>query len=278
MTLSAFIAFLAGQVKPATIQIYLAAIRNLHIELGYDDPLSQATLLPKVLRGIARVHGDGVTQPRLPITMPILRRLLSALQASHCYSELDKQMIAAVMLLAFHGFSRSGEIVSNRIFDPTKHATHQDVQFTVGPPTTMQFHIKYSKTDQCGRGISVHFGPTGDDCCAVRAMLLYLNSSGGAAQDQLFRFADGRPRTRGALVEKVRQLVTVVRINNASLYSGHSFRIGAATTATLARTPEWLIRVMGRWRSDSVLRYIRTSPLAMQQVASALSSVSEPLP
>ena len=41
-------------------------------------------------------------------------------------------------------------------------------------------------------------------------------------------------------------------------YSTHSFRIGAATTAAVASTPDWKICMLGRWLSDSYLLYIPT--------------------
>ena len=37
---------------------------------------------------------------------------------------------------------------------------------------------------------------------------------------------------------------------NASNYAGHSYRIGAATTAAEVNLPLWLIKTMGRWLSD----------------------------
>ncbi len=42
------------------------------------------------------------------------------------------------------------------------------------------------------------------------------------------------------------------------VYAGHSFRIGAATTASYYGIPEALIKTMGRWESAAYLLYIRT--------------------
>ena len=40
-------------------------------------------------------------------------------------------------------------------------------------------------------------------------------------------------------------------------YKGHSFRIGAATSAVAAGIPEAQIILMGRWSSDAYKKYIR---------------------
>ena len=40
-------------------------------------------------------------------------------------------------------------------------------------------------------------------------------------------------------------------------YSGHSFRIGAATAAAQAGLEDSTIQLLGRWSSGAFLRYIR---------------------
>ena len=57
-TLVYFASFLARTVRQSTIKIYLAAVRNLHIVSGYEDPLQGRLLLRKILRGILRYQGS----------------------------------------------------------------------------------------------------------------------------------------------------------------------------------------------------------------------------
>ena len=44
---------------------------------------------------------------------------------------------------------------------------------------------------------------------------------------------------------------------NPNRYKGHSFRIGAASDAAEKGMSEAQIRVLGRWKSNAFMRYIR---------------------
>ena len=46
--------------------------------------------------------------------------------------------------------------------------------------------------------------------------------------------------------------------NCPALYSGHSFRVRAATTAHAVGVVDSIVRTLGRWESDAVLKYIWT--------------------
>ena len=59
---------------------------------------------------------------------------------------------------------------------------------------------------------------------------------------------------------------------DAHAFSGHSLRIGAATTAAAAGLPDWLIKAMGRWKSDAYLRYVRTPVDQVLAVSGKLAS------
>ena len=72
----------------------------------------------------------------------------------------------------------------------------------------------------------------------------------------LFCLANGQPLTRSAFVSNLKHLLVRLGFSPTS-YSGHSFRIGAATSAAAAGIPDHLIKVLGRWSSLSYLRYIR---------------------
>ena len=54
-------------------------------------------------------------------------------------------------------------------------------------------------------------------------------------------------------------------------YSGHSFRIGAASSAAAAGVPNHLIKAMGRWNSEAYLLYMKTPPETLASISRALA-------
>ena len=54
-----------------------------------------------------------------------------------------------------------------------------------------------------------------------------------------------------------------------TLYNGHSFRSGAAISAGKALVEDHMIKILGRWSSDSYCRYVKACPtikLAQQRM------------
>ena len=94
----------------------------------------------------------------------------------------------------------------------------------------------------------------------------------GATAGPLFCFHDGSFLTRDKFVIGVWQLLVAAGID-PNPYSGHSFRIGAATTAAHAGMDAALIQTLGRWKSSAYQLYIRIPRDSLASVSSALAAV-----
>ncbi len=111
-------------------------------------------------------------------------------------------------------------------------------------------------------------GRTNTTPCPVAAVLNYLGlrpSSSGP----LFLFENGSPLTRAALVTHLRTALAQAGVES-SHYSGHSFRIGAATAASQAGYSDVFIQSLGGWKSAAFISYIRTSAEVLATVAPRL--------
>ena len=260
-------------LAPGTIRTYLAAVRHELIVRGF--PGVRQNELPRlqlVKAGIRRERAlQGVPQAvRLPITPAILGRLREVWVAVP--DRYDHIMLWAAASLCFFGFFRGGEITvqSAGAFDPKVHLAWGDVSVdgTV-PPSKIRVFLKRSKTDQFGRGVEVFVGATGDALCPVQATVTY-SSRRGASPGPFFRTDGGVPLSKARFVDGVRSALTEAGIATQG-YSGHSFRIGAATAAASAGIQDSVIQQLGRWSSSAFLTYIRTPRDALASHSAALS-------
>jgi hypothetical protein len=69
-----------------------------------------------------------------------------------------------------------------------------------------------------------------------------------------FRMEDGTPTTKGWFIGKLRGILSSIDLPQGD-YAGHSFRIGATTTAAMAGVEDSMIQALGRWQSAAFLQY-----------------------
>ena len=273
-----FVTFLAEeQVSHATIKCYLSAIRWLQIGQGLPDPLiSDMPKLEGVVRGIkthqARKNASG--PKRLPITSTILQQIHDYLQPH--FHEMDTVMIWAAASTCFFGFLRAGELTvpSEVAFDAGTHLCFADLSIdNTDNPTRVTLHLKASKTDPFRKGVDVVIGRTFDRLCPVTAILTYVARRGNDP-GLLFRFQDGRLLTKQHFVQSIREALLGCGLNPNN-YSGHSFRIGAATTAGTRGLDDSVIMMLGRWKSAAYQRYIRTPKDSLARFSAMLGTKSD---
>lgn len=264
-----FVAHLSLRLAHGSVRSYLSAVRHMHIAQGFGDPLAGALRLQLALKGLKRSK-PREKDSRLPITPYILRRVKTVLDREP--HRQDNIMLWAACCLGFFAFLRSGEMTSPSInsFDPGWHLTPMDVAVdNLQQPSLIQLSLKGSKTDQTRRGISLFVGRTNNELCPVAAMLAYL-AIRGFDRGPLFQTEDGQPLTRAKLVCLLRATLAAAGID-PTCYSGHSFRIGAATAAAANGISDSTIQTLGRWASDSYLRYIRLPHQALAQLSVSLA-------
>ena len=256
-------------LKYSTIKLYLAGIRRAYIALGLKNPLCGPMGQPHVrlqlmLRGIKKQQGTTVS-PRLPITVDILRKICTTLHKGF-YGPYIDLLLQTACIIAFFGFLRCGEFTSrDGKFIPDTHLCIRDIQARISKDGYV-LTLKASKTDPFREGVRIHLFRTGGLICpwsAIQAFMSARLAQGALPDDPLFATPSGNIMSRSWFLDKLHTVLS--RMGYVRGFSGHSFRSGAATSASNAQVPDHLIRVLGRWTSDCYCRYIKTPFHVLQQ-------------
>ena len=185
-------------------------------------------------------------------------------------------MLWAACTLAFFGFLRSGEFIPTRHY-PCPLAVDDFQVDSITHPTLLAVTLCHSKTDPFGTGVTIYLGRAYDDICLVVAVIAYIVVP-PPFQGPLFIYRDGSPLTHFDLVTSIRHALSGSRLPLDS-FTGHSFQIGAATSAALAGLPDSLIQTLGRWRSSAFRVYICTHVSTLAALPHTLvSQMSERVP
>ena len=259
--------------QPNTNPANLSAVRSMQISLGFPDPREQSSLplLKRVQAGIARARMMRGTpgKLRLPITATVLAQIRGILFSS---TVPERVTIWAIACVAFFGFFRLGELLpeSASSFNLATDLTWGDVAVdNQANPRMVRVHLKKSKCDQFGVGSNNILGRTDNVLCPVAAILQFIATRGGHP-GPFFIDSSQKVITKQWFVGHIRNTLNTLGLPQHN-YAGHSFRIGAATTAALAGVEDSTILTLGRWQSAAFLQYVRMPSEQLASLSRVLS-------
>ena len=250
------------------VMLHLAALKFFSQVYGQPNTFDTLPRLQRLLKGIKKSQGRKHSRAkRTPITPYLLSQLyLNLFKAPFVYN--DKLMIWAAMLVAFFGFLRISEYVSDyvRSYDPAFTLCCHDVKVS---SWAADIQLKCSKTDPFRQGVTVRLAYNGTALCPITALIKYLRIH-PCRSGPLFQFSDGRFLTRRGFM----RVLNTIKPEGVVNMSTHSFRIGAATTAAAAGYPKWAIQALGRWSSDCYKTYVRLSDMTINSLSNAMAAVT----
>ncbi|XP_055344929.1 uncharacterized protein LOC129592827 [Paramacrobiotus metropolitanus] len=185
-----------------------------------------------------------------------MRRLKDNIRSS-TLSAYSKLLIWSTFTTAFFAALRVSEFTSQstRHYDDRRTLLTSGV--TIGSESAV-ISIRRSKTDQFGHGYRITLVSTNRSVCPVTAIRNYAAVKIPTQQPHpFFLQEDGQFVTR-TQVDRWLQIF-LNGTPGRERYSTHSFRIGAASTATSNGTPDSAIKTIGRWKSSCFTRYVRTA-------------------
>ncbi|CAC5376001.1 unnamed protein product [Mytilus coruscus] len=224
-----------------------------------------------IMRAVKRIQGEHNPKPRLPITFQVLGRICNSLRAG-VFSTFTDCMLETACTVAFFGFLRCGEFTVSKHFDSTVNLSVTDVEIL---DSYAILHLETSKTDPFRKGVSIQLHKSDHTFCPFSAIKKYIAIRKGREaafcfSDPLFVKENGSALDRDFFIRSLRHVLDICGYNS-SLYNGHSFRIGASTSAGSVNIQDHLIKTLGRWTSDSYCRYIRISKDTIRKAQKSLT-------
>ena len=259
-------------LKCSTIKMYICGIRYKYLESGQILYLAMHLtnfigLMPYIEE--LRKNESHSTKPRLPITFGLLRDICHLLRQIY-FTPYTDILLEATCVMAYFGFLRCGEFTILHSFHPECNVCMEDVHFHKDRVT---LHLKASKTDPFREGVDIHLFSSGASVCPVISLERYVEFRNitferNNDKEPFFVMENGKALTRHYFIYSLKRIRTSLGYNS-DLYNGHSFRIGASTTAG-SKLEDHLIQTLGRWSSLCYTRYIRTSMSTIKQTQKAL--------
>lgn len=261
VNLCRFAAYLARKLNYTTVQQYLNVVRIIHLENGYENPLTGNFRLQAITQGIKRTKGN---EPhyRLPLSPEDLLKIYSHLDLHRI---VDLQFWCAV-LACFFGVLRMSSVSTDSGTQGNEDCcerilcrrdlliTQKGCVLTIHHSKTNQFQERrhtvvlpvIRDNPLCPTSAFVKFLSVAGDVPVYAALLAYQSPHGLV------------PLTRDKFTRRMQAMFLRLGLSSAD-YGTHSLRRGGATWLMACGVPLHTIRVLGDWKSDCIFRYLKPS-------------------
>ena len=243
-----------------TIKSYISAVCSLHVDKGLPFNACESETVHHVIRGIKHFYGEKACCPKIPILLSTLQQLatLSGDLRNHFNAAFD-----AAIKLAWSTFLCCGEFMlgTSKKFNPSVHLMRSSVTFlsSFETPAYICLNLPGSKTDPFCKGVSVLVSAAlGSSTCPVSALKHLFCINPQPASSPLFSGPDDAPLSCSTFISTLKTCLLATSLNSL-LYSGHSFRCGAASATASVGYADHEIQLLGRWHSDAYKLYINVS-------------------
>lgn len=257
-------------LKHGTVQGYLTAIRHYHMDAGLGD-VTKHPRIASAMTGLKKASG-AVIQKR-PVTPQMLIHILERLQRTG--QVLHTFLIGGVQGPFFFMLRASEYSASSQgNWDQEKILRRKDIKWKLNDKYThmywradeVEIHIRSSKTDQVGVGVFRSMKLSGEVLCVVKAFQ-QVYELGLRMEDTapFFMTPSGVMITR-TMVSDILKSAAKDLGDPLDEYSSHSLRRGGATALYSKGYSREAIMYLGRWKSDTWLRYAK---MTQEQLSTA---------
>jgi len=250
-----FISVLSGLYLGKTIHGYIYGVRAWHTVNGLPWALHEDQI-STMLKGVARLAPPTAKQDR---QQPVTAEIIAAIRTTLTLNEPFDAAFFACLTTVFYLVARVGEFTLKRLnaFDPVEHVTPTQVQDDTDRNgfQTKVFSLPRTKSSQNGEEVNWarQSGPT--DPLAAFDNHLEVNSPPN--NGPLFAYKKDcthRPLTRQAFILHLKKAAKMAGHDDIQ---GHGIRIGATLEYLLRGIPFNVMKVKGRWASNTFWLYLR---------------------
>jgi len=283
----------SGPVRSRTAEDYVRHVAQAFLQVGADDPrLNSAHKIDFRLQRTLKAwkSTDPAPDRVKPIPITVIRRIATLAQTTHA-GDAAFCATADMIVIAFFFLLRPGEYTDN----PNNPFRLADVQLFIGDTridlTTAPFEqiqqarfasLTFTNQKNGVRGEVIGLARSGDPyLCPVLSIIrrvLYLRRHSAPSNTPLARVFGGTSTvTAAAITTCIRDAVTHLGPQLGFLpsdVSARCLRAAGATALLLANVDPDVIRLIGRWRSDEMLRYLHVQayPLMKHYAQKMLSA------
>ena len=257
---SLYVAYLIDcNTKSSTIRSYLSGIRSILQDDGYV--LNKNKILLSSLTRACRLTRDRV-KARFPIQKALMEMILFEIEAMYLQTKAPQvylaKMYKCMTILGYYGLLHIGEmaegvhsIKARNIHEEIKKKKILLILFTSKTHGLDSNPQKVRITGDSGGIRAARFSPFDVTC-------EFLKSRGGYTDEHenLFVFRDGSNVRPCHYRNVLRRALKRIGLNH-KLYDTHSLRIGRASDLLKYGFTIYEIKLLGRWKSNAVFKYIR---------------------
>lgn len=254
--LCAYAASMAGSLAGGTARSRLGGLRFWHEQHAFR--WAGSPRLKRILKGVDQcAPPESHRDQRPPVTEAMLDEALRVLDAARPFDVC----VAAAALVMFWGQLRIGELLSaTRAYDFAALPSGKGLRLRseaggLASQTTTALWLPRTKVERSGVWIWLarHY----NDPSFALQQHVRINAIG--RDDPLFAYKHDTttlliPLTRAAFLGRLNE---IWRAAGMQTITGHCFRIGGTTALLRAGVEPEVVKLAGRWKSDSFLRYWR---------------------
>jgi hypothetical protein len=245
-----FAASFAGKHSSGTVYSKFAALKAWHSVQGVL--WEGGARLRCVLNGVKNMAPSSSKMSlRSPITVAMLTRLLDNLDLNDPFD----LVVACAAVVAFWDQCRLGELLptSGSSYDPSSIPARSDISRSAHDKESMTLHLPRTKTHRLGQDVVIvsQLAPLNP----VALLLKHFRINRLPRSSPLFAYKSSKgPQvlTKAKFLRRCNDIWSPLGFPRAT---GHCFRIGGTTQLLLAGVSPDVVKVAGRWSSDSFLRY-----------------------